>query len=72
MTKGAGSKKAALAVAYKLLGAAQEPWRRFNGHVAGATLTTAVKDQRKQTRAGREGCRPDAFIFSIHDIDRGS
>jgi putative transposase len=32
VTKGAGSKKAALAMAYKLLDAAQERWRRFNGH----------------------------------------
>jgi putative transposase len=32
VTKGAGSKKAALAMAYKLLDAAQESWRRFNGH----------------------------------------
>jgi putative transposase len=32
VTKGAGSKKAALAMAYKLLAAAQERWRRFNGH----------------------------------------
>jgi len=32
VTKGAGSKKAALAVAYKLLDAAQERWRGFNGH----------------------------------------
>jgi transposase-like protein len=31
VTKGAGSKKAALAMAYKLLDAAQERWRRFNG-----------------------------------------
>ena len=31
-SKGAGSKKAALAMAYKLLDAAQERWRRFNGH----------------------------------------
>jgi putative transposase len=30
--KGAGSKKAALSMAYKLLDAAQERWRRFNGH----------------------------------------
>jgi putative transposase len=28
VTKGAGSKKAALAMAYKLLDAAQERWRR--------------------------------------------
>jgi putative transposase len=32
VTKGAGSKKAALAMAYKLLDTAQERWRRFNGH----------------------------------------
>ena len=32
VTKGAGSKKAALAMAYKLLDAAQERWRRFNAH----------------------------------------
>jgi putative transposase len=32
VTKGAGSKKAALAMAFKLLTAAQERWRRFNGH----------------------------------------
>src|SRR5205085_4554502 len=31
VTKGAGSKKAALAMAYKLLDAARERWRRFNG-----------------------------------------
>jgi transposase-like protein len=32
VTKGAGSQKAALAMAYKLLDAAQARWRRFNGH----------------------------------------
>ena len=32
VTKGAGSKTAALAMAYKLLATAQERWRRFNGH----------------------------------------
>ena len=32
VTKGAGSKKAALAMAYKLLDGAQTRWRRFNGH----------------------------------------
>jgi putative transposase len=32
VTKSARSKKAALAMAYKLLDAAQERWRRFNGH----------------------------------------
>ena len=30
--KGAGSKTAALAMAYKLLSAAQERWRRSGGH----------------------------------------
>lgn len=32
VTKGAGSKKAALAMAYKLLDSAQHRWRAFNGH----------------------------------------
>ena len=31
MTKGAGSKAAALAMAYKLLDSAQQRWRAFNG-----------------------------------------
>ena len=31
VTKGAGSKDAALAMAYKLLDAAQDRWRLFNG-----------------------------------------
>ena len=43
VTKGAGSKKAALAMAYKLLDAAQERWRRFNGH----ELVTDVLDDVK-------------------------
>ena len=49
VTKGAGSKKAALAMAYKLLDAAQERWRRFNGHelitdvLAGAKLKDGIK-----------------------------
>ena len=43
VTKGAGSKKAALAMAYKLLDAAQERWRRFNGH----ELITDVLDGAK-------------------------
>jgi putative transposase len=42
VTKGAGSKKAALA-AYKLLDAAQERWQRFNGH----ELVTDVLDNVK-------------------------
>jgi putative transposase len=32
VTKGAGSKTAALAMACKLLATAQARWRRFNGH----------------------------------------
>jgi transposase-like protein len=49
VTKGAGSKAAALAMAYKLLDAAQERWRRFNGHelitqvLDGATFKDGVK-----------------------------
>src|SRR3954468_14831757 len=41
VTKGAGSKKAALAMAYKLLDAAQERWRRFNGHDSSPTSSPA-------------------------------
>ena len=46
MTKGAGSRKAALAMAYKLLDTAQERWRRFNGHelVADVLAGTKFKD----------------------------
>ena len=49
VTKGAGSKKAALAMAYKLLDAAQQRWRRFNGHelvadvLAGAQFKDGVR-----------------------------
>lgn len=42
VTKGAGS-KAALAMAYKLLDAAQERWRRINGHEFVADLLASVK-----------------------------
>jgi putative transposase len=41
VTKGAGSKKAALALAYKLLYAAQERWRRFNSHELVADVLAA-------------------------------
>jgi len=47
--KGAGSKAAALAMAYKLLDAASERWRRFNGHelvadvLAGATFKDGIR-----------------------------
>jgi len=43
VTKGAGSKKAALAMAYKLLAAAQERWRRFNGHELVADVLAGAK-----------------------------
>ena len=51
VTKGAGSKKAALAMAYKLLDAAQERWRRFNGHelVADVLAGAKFKDGEKVT-----------------------
>jgi putative transposase len=49
VSKGAGSKKAALAMAYKLLDAVHERWRRFNGHelhadvLAGVTYKDGIK-----------------------------
>jgi putative transposase len=51
VTKGAGSKKAALAMAYKLLDAAQDRWRRFNGHelVADVLNDVTFKDGIKVT-----------------------
>jgi putative transposase len=46
VTKGAGSKQAALAMAYKLLDAAQQRWRRFNGHelIADVLADATFKD----------------------------
>jgi transposase-like protein len=43
VTKGAGSKKAALTMAYKLLIAAQQRWRRFNGHELVADVLNDMK-----------------------------
>jgi putative transposase len=43
VTKGAGSKAAALAMAYKLLITAQERWRRFNGHELIAEVLDGAK-----------------------------
>ncbi len=63
VTKGAGSKKAALAMAYKLLDAAQERWRRFNGHelvadvLAGATFKDGIRvtdDTNDETMTGEK------------------
>jgi putative transposase len=42
VTKGAGSKKAALAMAYKLLDTAQGRWRRFTGHELVADVLDGV------------------------------
>ena len=41
--RGVGSQKAALAMAYKLLAAAQERWRRVNGHELVADVLDTVK-----------------------------
>lgn len=60
VTKGAGSKKAALAMAYKLLDAAQERWRRFNGHelvadvLAGAQFKDGIRVSDDQTTTSDE------------------
>jgi len=56
VTKGAGSKKAALAMAYKLLDAAQERWRRFNGHELVADVLDGVtfKDGVKVEKVNNE------------------
>ena len=43
VTKGAGSKAAALAMAYRLLESAQERWRRFNGHELVSDVLAGVK-----------------------------
>jgi putative transposase len=49
VTKGAGSKQAALGMAYKLLKTAEERWRRFNGHelvadvLAGAIFKDGIR-----------------------------
>ncbi len=45
VTKGAGSKEAALAMAYKRLDAASRRWRRFNGHELVADLLAGVKSK---------------------------
>ena len=54
VTRGAGSRKAALAMAYKLLDAAQDRWRRINGHElvplvrAGATFIDGKLQERTE------------------------
>jgi putative transposase len=55
VTRGAGSRKAALAMAYKLLDAAQARWRRINGHElvplvrAGATFIDGKLQERSES-----------------------
>ena len=76
VTKGAGSKKAALAMAYKLLDAAQDRWRRFNGHelvadvLDGAKFKDGIKvtDDDNHDDDGREGRRLMILHPVIHNI----
>jgi putative transposase len=55
VTRGAGSRKAGLAMAYKLLDAAQARWRRINGHElvplvrAGATFIDGKLQERSES-----------------------
>ncbi len=55
VTKGAGSRPAALAMAYKLVDAAQNRWRRIDGHQhvalvrAGAIFIDGQLEERSQT-----------------------
>jgi putative transposase len=55
VTRGAGSRKAAMAMAYKLLDAAQHRWRRINGHElvplvrAGATFIDGKLQERSES-----------------------
>ena len=43
MTTGAGSKQAALGMAFKLLKCAEDRWRRFNGHELVADVLAGAK-----------------------------
>jgi putative transposase len=60
VTKGAGSKSAALAMAYKLLESAQDRWRRFNGHelvndeLAGVKFKDGIKVTKDNTNDDNE------------------
>jgi putative transposase len=60
VTRGAGSRKAGLAMAYKLLDAAQDRWRRINGHElvplvrAGATFIDGKLQERSETTTDAE------------------
>ena len=75
VTKGAGSKKAALAMAYKLLDAAQERWRRFNGHELVADVLAGAQVQGRHPGHRRRhhddttrGSPPDFCQAAIHNI----
>ena len=79
VTKGAGSKKAALAMAYKLLDAAQERWRRFNGHELVTDVLDGVKfkdgikvTDDETTHNRREGRRLNTFTNSSTTFDNCS
>jgi hypothetical protein len=58
VTKGAGSREAGVAMAFKLLDAAQARWRRINGHElvplvrAGATFIDGKLQERKEAQTG--------------------
>ena len=60
VTRGAGSRKAGLAMAYKLLDAAQARWRRINGHElvplvrAGATFIDGKLQERSEAKERNE------------------
>jgi hypothetical protein len=77
VTKGAGSRKAALAMAYKLLDAASERWRRFNGHelvadvLAGATFKDGqrVTDDENTTDERSESVSGHQYV---HELPTGS
>ncbi len=61
MTKGAGSREAGLAMAFKLVQAAQERWRRVNAPHLVALVRTSAKfiDGQLQERSD-EGNKGDA------------
>jgi putative transposase len=60
VTRGAGSRQAALAMAYKLLDAAQDRWRRINGHElvplvrAGATFIDGKLQERSAKKTNKK------------------
>ena len=65
VTRGAGSRKAGLAMAYKLLDAAQDRWRRLNGHElvalvrAGATFIDGKLQEREVITTKRKASKTD-------------